>query len=105
MNRPAEAPPADHARETTREAESVADPARPAARTLHVQPTPGGRWAVCYSHGEPAVSDHLTANEAQYFAKQRARTEGIEEIVVHDAYLQVHAVPILHPSSPGSNPA
>ncbi len=65
---------------------------RPTARELHVEPTADGRWAVRYEHGERTLSDHLTANEAKYFAKQRGRREGIATIVVHDAYLNVHEI-------------
>jgi hypothetical protein len=104
MNRPAEVPVVQ-AHDTTREIRSMASETRPAARELHVEPTASGRWAVCYEHGKRALSDHLTANEAQYFAKQRARTEGIAAIVVHDAYLQVHEVPNFDPSIPATNKA
>ena len=48
---------------------------------LHVEPTPAGRWVVCYEHGQHPLSDHLTASEAQASAQLRARTEGVA--VVH----------------------
>ena len=91
MNRPVEAPavPSHEAREGR---SLKTDTLRPTDRQLHVEPTADGRWAVRYEHGAGTLSDHLTANEARYFAKQRARSEGIAGIVVHDAYLNVHEV-------------
>ena len=88
MNRPVEAPvvPAPRAPES----QSTTDASIPAGHSLHIEPTADGRWAVRYEHGERTLSDHLTANEAKFFAKQRARREGIAGIVVHDAYLNVH---------------
>ncbi len=91
MTRPAAEPVLNAHDDAAREAELAPTDTRP-AREIHVEPTAGGRWAVCYEHGKRALSDHLTANEAQYFAKQRARAEGITGIVVHDAYLHVHEV-------------
>jgi hypothetical protein len=101
MNRPAEAS-AVQALQTTREGEPTADETPPAARALHIEPTAGGRWAVCYEHGTRALSEHLTANDAKYHAKERARTEGIAGILVHDAYLRVHEVPDFHLSTQAS---
>jgi hypothetical protein len=102
MNRPAEAPVAQ-THDISRDVELTAIQRRPAARELHVEPTAGGRWAVGYEHGKPALSDHLTANEAQDFAKQRARTEDIADIVMRDAYQHVHEVPNFHPSKAASD--
>jgi len=104
MNRPAAAPVVQ-AHEMTREGELTADETRPAARTLHIEPTASGRWVVCYEHGTRALSEHQTANEAKYYAKQRARTEGIAGILVHDAYLRVHEVPDFHLNTPASGEA
>jgi hypothetical protein len=99
MNRLVEAPDVP-AHDLPHEPERRADDAGPAARTLHVQPTAGGRWAVCHEHDGPALSAHYTANEAQYFARQRARIEGIDAIVVHDAYQRIHDVVNVHPLIP-----
>jgi hypothetical protein len=60
---------------------------------LHVEPTGSGRWVVCYQHRDQPLSDHLTASEAQRYAKRRAQTEGIARVLLHDAYMRVHELP------------
>ena len=60
---------------------------------LHVEPTSTGRWVVCYEHGQHPLSDHLTASEAQAFARLRARTEGVAVVLLHDSYARVHQLP------------
>jgi hypothetical protein len=91
--------PAVEARGITGELRKTADMTRPAARKLHVEPTATGRWAVCHEHGARALSDHPTANEAKFFAKRRARSEGIPGILVHDAYQRVQELPNFHSNS------
>jgi hypothetical protein len=91
MNRPVETPVVQ-AHEAREDRSLTIGKPRPTAGKLHIEPTADGRWAVRYEHRGRTLSDHLTANEAKYFAKQRARSEGIVGIVVHDAYLNVHEI-------------
>ena len=60
---------------------------------LHVEPTPSGRWAERDEHGTQPLSDHLTASEAQAAAQRRARTDGIDVVLLHDSYARVHELP------------
>jgi hypothetical protein len=64
----------------------VVDGTRLAAPQPRVEPIASGRWTVCHQRGKPALSDRFTTNEAEYFAKRRAIVEGIDRVVVHDAY-------------------
>jgi hypothetical protein len=71
----------------------MAPKARPPSE-IHVEPSATGHWVVCYAHGRPPLSDHLTASDAAACAQRRARTEGIQRVILHDCYTRVHEVPV-----------
>jgi hypothetical protein len=65
-----------------------------AAATIHVEPTPTGRWIVRHDDERESVSEYESATEAERVAGDLARIEGASLVFLHDRYARVHRVRI-----------
>ncbi len=64
------------------------------ASTIHVEPTPAGRWTVRHDDERNALSEHGSATDAQRVACDLAQIEGASRVLLHDRYSRVHYVPV-----------
>ena len=64
------------------------------ASTVHVEPTPTGRWIVRVDDERESLSEHESATDAQRAACDLAQVEGAAVVLLHDRYARVHRVPI-----------
>jgi hypothetical protein len=67
---------------------------RMSASTIHVEPTPAGRWIVRHDDERNALSEHESATAAQRVACDLAQIEGASRVLLHDRYSRVHYVPV-----------
>jgi hypothetical protein len=64
------------------------------ASTVHVEPTPTGRWIVRVDDERESLSEHESATDAQRAACDLAQVKGAAVVLLHDRYSRVHRVPI-----------
>jgi hypothetical protein len=61
----------------------------PLVSTIHVLPSPTGRWIIRREDDRQPLSEHDTASEAEQVARQRAAGEAGSRILLHDRYARV----------------
>jgi hypothetical protein len=67
---------------------------RMSASTIHVEPTPAGRWIVRHDDERDALSGHESATDAQRVACDLAQIQGASLVLLHDRYSRVHCVAV-----------
>ena len=67
---------------------------------IHVRPNRTGIWFVQPDDGEAPISEHVTENEAERVALDRAAASDDTSVAIHDRYTRVR---IVLPRRPGGH--
>jgi hypothetical protein len=60
--------------------------------TVHIEPSPAGRWIVRYGEDAPCASEHESATEAERAARAQVPDDEGLVLVLRDRYSRVHVV-------------